>query len=97
MNRLTSSPLSSYTYGDSSHADAATSIGATWSASYDAAGELTCRAATSATTCAGAAPTGGLLGYDNAGRLFGWQNAQTTPTQSADYLYDGAGQRMQRG
>ncbi len=48
MNRLTSSPLGSYTFGDSAHADAATAVGSTWTASYDAAGNLTCQAATSA-------------------------------------------------
>ena len=97
MNRLTSGPLGSYTYGDASHADAATAVGASWTASYDAAGEMTCRAATSATTCAGSSPTGAQLSYDNAGQLATWANAPgSSPTQSASYLYDGAGQRVEQ-
>ena len=52
--------------------------------------------ALSATVVSGSSPTGALLGYDNEERLFGWQNAPTTPTASTAYLYDGAGQRVQR-
>ena len=74
--------------------DAATAIGSSWTASYDAAGNLTCRAATSATTCAGSTPTGNALAYDNEGRLASWQSTPTTPLQSASFLYDGAGQRV---
>ncbi len=96
MNRLTSAPLGSYSYGDSAHADAATAIGAAWSASYDAAGNLTCRAATSAITCAGSSPTGATLSYDNAGQLATWQNTPTAPTSTAQYLYDGEGNRVQQ-
>ncbi len=58
---------------------------------------MTCRAATSATTCAGASPTGAQMGYDNEGRLTSWQNTpSSSPTQSATYLSDGAGQRVQQ-
>ncbi len=96
MNRLTSSPLGSYSYGDTAHADAATAVGAAWSASYDAAGNATCRAATSAQTCAGTSPTGATLSYDNAGQLAAWQNTPTAPTSSAQYLYDGEGNRVQQ-
>lgn len=75
MNRLTASPLGSYTYGDAAHADAATSIGSGsggWTASYDEVGNLTCRAAPgSGQTCAGSAPTGAMLAYDNEERLYG--------------------------
>ena len=56
-NRLHSSPLDNYTYGDNSHVDAATAIGGSaWTASYDTNGDMLCRAPTSATTCAGHAP-----------------------------------------
>ncbi|MGH2502952.1 MAG: RHS repeat-associated core domain-containing protein, partial [Ktedonobacterales bacterium] len=58
---------------------------------------MTCRAATSATTCAGSSPTGAALSYDNAGQLASWQNTPgSSPTQSASYLYDGAGQRVEQ-
>lgn len=58
---------------------------------------MTCRAATSATTCAGSTPTGAPLAYDNEGRLAAWQNAPgSSLTQSASYLYDGTGQRVQQ-
>jgi YD repeat-containing protein len=56
LNRLTSAPLGTYSYGDAAHLDAATAVGSTWTASYDAAGNMTCRAATSTTTCAGSTP-----------------------------------------
>ena len=56
---------------------------------------MTCRAATSATACAGA-QIGAQLAYDNEGRLSAWQNAPTSPTASASYLYDGAGNRVQQ-
>ncbi len=69
LNRLTASPLGGYTYGDTAHPDAATAIGLGWTASYDAAGNMTCRAATSAATSAGSSPTGAQLSYDNQGQL----------------------------
>jgi hypothetical protein len=56
LGRLTSGPLGSCTYGDSAHLHAATAIGSgspTWTASYDPAGNMTCRAPSSSTTCAG--------------------------------------------
>jgi hypothetical protein len=43
LNRLTSGPLGSYTYGDTNHLHAATSVSSGYTASYDAAG--TCSAA----------------------------------------------------
>src|SRR5512146_906757 len=93
LDRLTSGPLGSYTYGDSAHRHAATAIGANaYTASYDASGHMTCRAPDNTTTCAGT-PTGAQLSYDNEGRLTGWQNAPTSPTTSDSFLYDGAGQR----
>ena len=56
MGRLTSGPAGSYTYGSGAHAHAATAIGTGWTGAYDAAGNLTCRAPSSATTCAGRGP-----------------------------------------
>jgi len=54
--------LGNYTYGDSSHPHAVTAIGSSgaYTASYDAAGDMTCRAPTSSVTCSGV-PTGATL------------------------------------
>ena len=73
FDRLTSGPTGGYTYG-SSHKDAATSIGSAYTAAYDAAGNMVCRAPTASQTCAGSPPsyTGAGLTYDNEGRLVGW-------------------------
>ena len=38
LNRLTSSPLGSYTYGDAAHLHAVTAVGSGYTASYDAVG-----------------------------------------------------------
>ena len=98
LNRLTSSPLGSYTYGDSAHVDAATSIGSgssAWTASYDASGAMTCRAPSGATTCAGTA-TGNVLSYNNEGQLASWQNAPSSPTATDTFLYDGEGNRVEQ-
>jgi hypothetical protein len=71
LDRLTSGPNGSgYTYGDSSHLDALTSTGSGYSASYDAAGNMTGR-------------NGQVLGYDAAGRLISWQNTASNPTSTA--------------
>jgi hypothetical protein len=95
-NRLRSGPLGNYTYGSSAHVDAATAIGGTaWTAVYDNAGNITCRAPSSATTCSGT-PTGNILSYDNTGQLSGWQNAPSNPATTASYLYDGEGHRVQQ-
>ena len=64
LGRLTSAPLGSYTYGDPAHLDAVTAVGSTYSASYDAAGNMTCRAPTNTVTCAGGSPTDRALTYD---------------------------------
>ncbi len=92
LDRLTSGPLGSYTYGDSAHLHAVTSIGSgpTYTAKYDAVGDMTCRAPDNTTTCA-STPTGAQLGYDNEGRLATWQNAPSSPTTTDSFLYDGAG------
>lgn len=82
LDRLTSGPLGSYTYGDSAHLHAVTSIGSggtnSYTATYDASGDMTCRAPDNTTTCAGT-PTGAQLGYDSEGRLATWQNTPTSP------------------
>ena len=90
---LTSGPSGNYTYGDSSHPHAVTSISNGYSAAYDPAGNQTCRALTSATTCSGT-QTGQQLSYDNQGRLSTWESQPTSPAQTANYLYDGAGNRV---
>ena len=63
---------------------------------YDAAGDMTCRAPTSAVTCAGTSPTGAQLTYDAERRLVHWQNAPTNPTSQSWYLYDGSGARVEQ-
>ena len=97
LDRLQSGPLGSYTYGDSAHLHAVTSIGspATYTASYDAGGNMTCRAPSSSTTCSGT-PTGAQLTYDNEGRLAGWQNTPSAPTTTDSFLYDGEGNRVEQ-
>jgi len=90
MGRLTSGALGTYTYADGAHVDAATAIGGIYTAVYDAAGNMTCRAPTSATTCVGT-QTGAQLSYNNEGQLSGWQSS---PTNTAAYLYDGQGNRV---
>ncbi|HUY79028.1 MAG TPA: hypothetical protein VMV29_19800, partial [Ktedonobacterales bacterium] len=53
-----------YTYGDSSHPHAVTAIGSgAYSASYDAVGDMQCRAPNSSVTCAGTL-TGQTLVYN---------------------------------
>lgn len=90
---LSSGSNGSYTYGDSTHPHAVTATSGGYSAAYDAAGNLVCRAPTSATTCTGT-PTGQQLGYDAEGRVSSWQNQPGSPTQTANNLYDGDGNRV---
>jgi len=91
---LTSSPLGSYSYADPAHLHAAIFVDSSsgsndFSASYDAARSMLTRA-----------PSEGLpqqkLSYDNEGRLTAWQNAPSSPTSSAQYLYDGEGNRVEQ-
>jgi RHS repeat-associated protein len=96
LDRLTSGPLGSYTYGPGQQAPtnpsplhAALSAGSTWTASYDASGDMLCRAP----TCSGT-PTGAQLTYDTEGRLSGWQNTPSSPTTTDSFLYDGGGNRV---
>ncbi len=94
LDRLTSGPLGSYTYGDSAHKHAVTSIGtSSYTASYDASGNMTCRAPSGSQTCSGT-PTGQLLTYDNEGRTTAWQNAPSNPTSIEQMAYDGEGRRV---
>jgi hypothetical protein len=95
LNRLTSGPLGNYAYGDAAHLHGATAIGGQWSGTYDASGNLTCRAPSSSTTCSGT-QTGAQLSYDNEGRLSAWQNAPSSPTSTDSFLYDGEGNRVEQ-
>jgi RHS repeat-associated protein len=94
MGRLTSGPQGTYAYGDPAHVHGATGAGVTYTSSYDAAGDMTCRAPTTASTCTGTSPTGAKLSYNNEAQLASWQNTPTSPTTTAGFLYDGAGQRV---
>ncbi|HLV98515.1 MAG TPA: RHS repeat-associated core domain-containing protein, partial [Ktedonobacterales bacterium] len=95
LGRLTNGPLGAYTYGSSAHLHAVTTIGSTYSASYDAAGNMTCRSSVSASACVGT-PTGAALSYDVEGRLSHWQDTPTNPTTTDDFLYDGEGNRVEQ-
>jgi RHS repeat-associated protein len=78
-----------YTY-DATHVHGVSSVGtgATgYAASYDAAGNETCRAV-GVTTCGAGNEQ---LGYDALGELLTWQNASGASEQ---YAYDGSGQRV---
>jgi RHS repeat-associated protein len=94
MGRMATGPAGSYAYADPAHLHAATSAGTGYTATYDAAGNMTCRAPTGASTCAGGAPTGAQLAYDNEGRLASWQSSPTAPSSTDGFLYDGQGQRV---
>ena len=94
MGRLVSGPLGSYTYGSAAHVHAATAVGSAYTAGYDAAGNMTCRAPSSSATCGGGTPNGAQLGYSNENRLMSWQNAPTSPSSSVQFLYDCQGQRV---
>jgi hypothetical protein len=91
MGRQTSGPQGTYAYGDPAHVHGATGAGTSYTSSYDAAGDMTCRAPTTASTCVGGSPTGAELSYNNEGQLASWQNTPASPTTTAGFLYDGAG------
>jgi YD repeat-containing protein len=57
---------------------------------------MVCRAPDGSATCSGGSPTGQQLSYDNEGRLTRWQNTPSSPTSSAQYLYDGEGNRVEQ-
>ncbi len=93
----TGSSPGSYTYGNSAHLHAATATAGGYSATYDAAGDMVCRAPTSATTCTGGSPTGAQLAYDAERRLTHYQNIPgASPDVEAWYLYDGEGNRVEQ-
>ena len=98
LNRLTGGALGTMTFGDSAHLHGATSSSGGETASYDAAGEMICRAPTAATTCSGASPTGALLVYDAERRLKYWQNGQNGQpiTSQVWFMYDGEGHRVEQ-
>ena len=96
LDRLTSGPLGTYTYGDQAHLHAASAIGSTYSASYDSAGNMTCRAAAGGTSCAGGASTGAQMTYDNEGQLIAWGSPAGSPPSSTGDLYDGEGRRVEQ-
>jgi RHS repeat-associated protein len=91
---LTTGPAGTYTDGDTSHVDALTSASSGYTASYDAAGDMTCRAPSSSLTCSGTA-TGQVLVYDQLRRLLTWKHQTNSPTTEG-YVYDGEGNRVER-
>jgi RHS repeat-associated protein len=93
-NRLTTGPQGTYTYGGS-QLDAMTSTSGGDTSAYDTAGSMTCRAPTSSTTCSGT-PSGQTMAYDQLRRMLTWQNTPSSPTQTASYVYDGEGERVQQ-
>ena len=94
LGRLTSGPLGAYTY-DPNHLHAASAIGAAYTAAYDAAGNMTCRAPSGSTTCVGT-QTGAQLSYNTVGAMTAWQNVPNSPTATAGFLYDGEGNRVEQ-
>jgi YD repeat-containing protein len=75
--------------------DALTSTNQGYTASYDADGDMICRAPSSSLTCSGTA-TGQSMTYDQLRRLLHWQNQTNSPTTWEGYVYDGEGQRVER-
>ena len=94
-NRLRTGPMGTYYYSDAAHVHAVTAGSVGYGAIYDAAGDMTCRQVDFSTTCSGT-PTGQKMSYDMLRRMTGWQNTQTSPTQTATYAYDGEGERVQQ-
>jgi hypothetical protein len=96
LDRLTSGPAGSITYGDSNHVHAATNLSSIPNqyASYDPMGNITCRNTdtTSGHTC-GSSPTGALMTYDVEGRLTNW-TAPSGTSATDTFLYDGEGNRV---
>jgi RHS repeat-associated protein len=95
LGRLTTGPLGAYSYGVAP-LHGATAMGGTYTAAYDAAGDMKCRAPAATATCAGGSPTGATLTYDNEGRLTGWQNTPTSPSTTVAFLYDNEGNRVEQ-
>ncbi len=92
QDRLTSSPLGSYSYDDANHLHAATFVDSgtdDYSATYDASGNMLTRAPSESQSQQ-------KLAWDNEGRLVAWQNAPSSPSSTAQYLYDGEGNRVEQ-
>ncbi len=90
---LATNPQGSYTY-DSTHYHAVDAIGSsTYTAQYDASGDMTCRAPTSVQQCTSSSQTGAQLTYDAEGRLIEWVSANGATT--VKYGYDGEGNRFE--
>ena len=99
-NPLANTAQGSYSYNTANaaeHRHAVSSVGSgstSYSAAYDAAGDMTCRAVGSLLCTTTGSPTGQVLGYDALRRLISWQNARSLPTATAAYAYDGEGTRV---
>ncbi len=94
-NRLTTGPLGSYTYGNVVPGDAVTAIGPSYTAAYNTAGDMTCRSLIVTLPCS-ASTSSTTMSYDILNRLQGWQDEPTKPTMTAQYSYDGEGNRVQQ-
>jgi len=96
LDRLTSGPAGTITYGDPNHVHAATNLSSIPNqyASYDPMGNMVCRNTdtTSGHAC-GNSPTGALMTYDVEGRLTKW-TAPSGTTATDTFLYDGEGNRV---
>lgn len=108
LGRMVNGPTpGTYTYGDPAHLHALTAaqtyvcvskcaLTSSWTATYDAAGHMTCRAPSTGSFCSSSTNTGAQLSYDAEGRLVAWQNAPTSPTTTAGFLYDNQGNRVEQ-
>jgi RHS repeat-associated protein len=94
LGRLATGPLGSYGYADPAHVHATTAVGSGYTATYDAAGNMTCRAPDTTSTCAGASPSGAQLGYGSESQLMSWQSSPSNPATSDRFLYDCQGKRV---
>ncbi len=94
LDRMATTASGTNVYGDPRHIHALTSMGPNYSASYDAAGNMTCRSTVSSSQCTTSAQNGQILSYDSAGRLVVWQDAPTNPSSTQQMAYDGEGNRV---
>ena len=94
LDRMSTTASGTNVYGDPHHIHALTSMGPNYSASYDAAGNMTCRSTSSSSQCTTSAQNGQIMAYNSAGRMTTWQNAPTSPTSTQAMAYDGEGNRV---